>query len=43
MRVFIALIGTLFLLAACGTRGPLTLPPKASLLDHSSKSAKAGA
>ncbi len=27
MRSFLILAGALMLLAACGTRGPLTLPP----------------
>jgi len=40
MRVISILVSALFLLAACGTRGPLTLPPKADLADHNSKSAE---
>jgi predicted small lipoprotein YifL len=42
MRVISILVSALFLLAACGTRGPLVLPPKADLVDHSSTSAEAG-
>ncbi len=40
MRPILILVSTLFLLAACGTRGPLTLPPQASPDDHSSKPAE---
>jgi predicted small lipoprotein YifL len=39
MRSFLILAGALMLLVACGTRGPLTLPPKATLVapvDHTS-------
>jgi predicted small lipoprotein YifL len=39
MRLFLILASALVLLAACGTRGPLTPPPKASLVapvDHTS-------
>ena len=42
MRLILLLISALFLLVACGTRGPLTLPPKAGLSDHSSNAAGAG-
>ncbi len=42
MRVISILVSALFLLVACGTRGPLTLPPKADPIDHSSKSGEAG-
>jgi predicted small lipoprotein YifL len=41
MRLISLIVSTLFLLVACGTRGPLTLPPKASPDDHSSKPAEA--
>jgi predicted small lipoprotein YifL len=40
MRLVSILVSTLFLLVACGTRGPLTLPPKADTVDHSSKPAE---
>lgn len=44
MRSFLILAGAVMLLAACGTRGPLTLPPaKAALLDpidHTSRPAR---
>jgi predicted small lipoprotein YifL len=42
MRAISLFVSALLLLAACGTRGPLVLPPKADLADHSSKSAEAG-
>jgi predicted small lipoprotein YifL len=42
MRVILLIVSALFLLAACGTRGALTLPPKATLADHSSNSSEAG-
>jgi len=42
MRLISLLVGALFLLVACGTRGPLTLPPKPVPDDHSSKPAEAG-
>jgi predicted small lipoprotein YifL len=45
MRSFLILAGALMLLAACGTRGPLTLPPaKAASIgsvDHTSSPAEA--
>jgi predicted small lipoprotein YifL len=41
MRTILLIVGALFVLAACGTRGPLTLPPKASLVDNSSNSGEA--
>lgn len=43
MRVILILVSALLLLAACGTRGPLVLPPTAGLADHSSKSGEGGA
>ena len=36
LRAFLTLAGLAALMAACGTRGPLTLPPKADPVDHSS-------
>ncbi|HZV55676.1 MAG TPA: lipoprotein [Rhodocyclaceae bacterium] len=39
VRVFLILASALMLLAACGTRGPLTLPPMATIVapvDHTS-------
>ncbi|MBI4998246.1 MAG: lipoprotein [Rhodocyclales bacterium] len=40
MRFISLLVSTLFLLVACGTRGPLVLPPKPTADDHSSKPAE---
>lgn len=40
MRLISLLVSTLFLLVACGTRGPLVLPPKPTPDDHSSKPAE---
>jgi len=40
MRLISLLFCALFLLAACGTRGPLVMPPKATADDHSSKPAE---
>lgn len=37
MRSFLLFASALAVLAACGTKGPLTLPAKATLADHSSK------
>ena len=36
MRALLILLVSLFVLTACGTRGPLTLPPQAGFSDHSS-------
>lgn len=51
LRAFLTLAGIVAILAACGTRGPLTLPPppsqqpkepaKAEAVDHSSKAKEA--
>lgn len=40
MRLISLCICTLFLLVACGTRGPLVMPPKPAPEDHSSKPAE---
>ncbi|HTY04430.1 MAG TPA: hypothetical protein VMC81_11955 [Rhodocyclaceae bacterium] len=41
MRALMLLACAVYLLAACGTRGALVLPPPPSLVDHSSKAVEA--
>lgn len=40
MRLISLCFCALFLLVACGTRGPLVMPPKPAPDDHSSKPAE---